>query len=641
MSNKAKKQQNLSRKDLKILGRLLGYIWRDHKGAMVIIILSVLFASVAQLTVSLCQRFMLDDYIIPLMGQENPDFSRFIGFVMTIALIFITGVIATGLYSLLSVQVTQRLLYTLRQEMFGKMQHMPLSYLDQQKGGALISLFNNDVSYLDQFFSQVLTRLIVMFLSITSCFISMIVLCPPMILVTLILSGLMLWVVSFIGGHTSKFFINQQKDLASLSAFAKERMSGQRVIKVFNYEEQSKADFAEVNEQLFKSASKASALSNMMAPIVANLGNIQFVVVATVGGIMAINQFGGITLGIIASYLQMTKAFSSNLMQFGQAFTMIVMALAGGTRIFEMTDQELEIDNGDVELVNICYDHAGNVCECAENKFQWAWKIPATLEDKYQHLLQDAKQGNYVPLKGEVKFHDMSFGYVPEKLVLHHISLTAKAGQKVAFVGSTGAGKTTITNLINRFYEVTSGAITYDGIDVRDIKKNSLRKSLGIVLQDTNLFTGTIKENIRYSNPDASDEEVVAAAKLACADDFIRRLPDGYDTVISGTGEGLSQGQLQLLSIARAAVANPPVLILDEATSSIDTFTEAMVQQGMDNLMFGRTVFVIAHRLSTIRNSDVIMVLDHGRIIESGTHAELLREKGVYHQLYTGKLELD
>ena len=461
-------------------------------------------------------------------------------------------------------------------------------------------------------------------------FISMVVLSPILTILAVIMVGVMIFVSKKIGGSSGKYFLKQQMSLAAVTGFAEERMNGQRVIKIFNHEKKSEAEFDKLNEELFESAANANKFANMMGPIIGNIGNIQFVLTAVLGGFLSVAGIGGITLGVMASYLQFTKSFTQPFMQIAQQFNAVIMALAGAERIFDLIDEEPEVDEGYVTLVNARKDADGNITECKERTGMWAWKHPH----------QEDGTVTYTELKGDVRFFDMTFGYTDKKMVLHDLTLYAKPGQKLAFVGSTGAGKTTITNLINRFYDVQDGKIRYDGININKIKKADLRRSLGIVLQDTHLFTGTIMENIRYGKLDATDEEVYAAARLAYADQFIRRLPKGYDTMLSGDGEELSQGQRQLLAIARAAVANPPVLILDEATSSIDTRTESIVQKGMDNLMKGRTVFVIAHRLSTIRNSDAIIVLEHGRIIERGDHEDLIRQKGTYYQLYTGKLEL-
>ena len=467
-------------------------------------------------------------------------------------------------------------------------------------------------------------------ITIVVTFISMVALSPILTVLAVIMIFLLIFVAKTIGGNSGKYFLKQQIAIANITGFVEERMNGQRVIKIFNHERVSEEEFDELNEKLYDSAANANTFANMMGPIIGNIGNLQFVLTAVLGGLLSVMGVGGITLGVMASYLQFTKSFTQPFMQVAQQFNSIVMALAGAERIFAMMDEEPEVDEGYVTLVNVRKDADGNMIECKERTGMWAWKHPHQADGTV----------TYTELKGDVRFYDMTFGYTDEKMVLHDLTLYAKPGQKIAFVGSTGAGKTTITNLINRFYDVQDGKIRYDGININKIKKYDLRRSLGIVLQDTHLFTGTIMENIRYGRLDATDEDVYEAAKLAHADQFINMLPNGYQTMLSGDGEELSQGQRQLLAIARAAVSNPPVLILDEATSSIDTRTESIVQKGMDNLMKGRTVFVIAHRLSTIRNSDAIMVLEHGRIIERGNHEDLIKQKGTYYQLYTGKLEL-
>ena len=481
-----------------------------------------------------------------------------------------------------------------------------------------------------QMINQSIPQVLMASLTIIVTFIAMLVLSPVLTILAVVMILVMILVAKTVAGNSGKYFIRQQLDLASVTGFVEERMNGQRVVKVFNHEQMSEEEFDKLNDELFTSASRAHTFASVMGPIIGNLGNLQFVLTAVFGGFLSVAGIGNITLGVMASYLQFTKSFTQPFMQIAQQFNSIIMALAGAERIFNMMDEEPEVDNGYVTLVNAKKDADGNITECSERTGLWAWKHPHQADGTV----------TYQELKGDVRFYDMTFGYTPDHMVLHNLTLYAKPGQKLAFVGSTGAGKTTITNLINRFYDVADGKIRYDDININKIKKADLRRSLGIVLQDTHLFTGTIKENIRYGKLDATDEEVVKAAKLAHADGFIRMLPNGYDTQLSGDGEELSQGQRQLLAIARAAIADPPVLILDEATSSIDTRTESIVQKGMDNLMKGRTVFVIAHRLSTIRNSDAIMVLEHGRIIERGTHEELLKLKGTYYQLYTGKLEL-
>ena len=573
--------------------------------------------------------FLLDDFIIPLIGQKDPDYSELYMALTVLGTIFLCGV-SRHVYSRMMVTIGQGVLKRVRDEMFEHMQRLPIRYFDQNTNGSIMSLYTNDTDTLRQMINQSIPQVLMASLTIIVTFIAMLVLSPVLTILAVVMILVMILVAKTVAGNSGKYFIRQQLDLASVTGFVEERMNGQRVVKVFNHEQMSEEEFDKLNDELFTSASRAHTFASVMGPIIGNLGNLQFVLTAVFGGFLSVAGIGNITLGVMASYLQFTKSFTQPFMQIAQQFNSIIMALAGAERIFNMMDEEPEVDNGYVTLVNAKKDADGNITECSERTGLWAWKHPHQADGTV----------TYQELKGDVRFYDMTFGYTPDHMVLHNLTLYAKPGQKLAFVGSTGAGKTTITNLINRFYDVADGKIRYDDININKIKKADLRRSLGIVLQDTHLFTGTIKENIRYGKLDATDEEVVKAAKLAHADGFIRMLPNGYDTQLSGDGEELSQGQRQLLAIARAAIADPPVLILDEATSSIDTRTESIVQKGMDNLMKGRTVFVIAHRLSTIRNSDAIMVLEHGRIIERGTHEELLKLKGTYYQLYTGKLEL-
>ena len=544
--------------------------------------------------------------------------------------IFLVGVVSTFVYTRMMVTIGQGVLKQVRDDMFEHMQTLPIRYFDQNTNGSIMSLYTNDTDTLRQMINQSIPQALMSFFTIIVTFISMLILSPLLTVLAVVMIGVLLLVTKKIGGNSGKFFVRQQIALADVTGYVEERMNGQRVVKVFNHENKSKEEFDKLNEQLFESAANANTFANMMGPVIGNIGNLQFVLTAVLGGFLSVQGVGGITLGVMASYLQFTKSFTQPFMQVAQQFNSIVMALAGAERIFNLIDEEPEMDEGYVELVNAKKDAQGNIVECKERTGMWAWKHPHEADGTV----------TYTELKGDVRFEDVTFGYNSDKVILQDISLFAKPGQKLAFVGSTGAGKTTITNLINRFYDIQGGKIRYDGINITKIKKDDLRRSLGIVLQDTHLFTGTIMENIRYGKLDATDEEVYEAARLSHADQFIRMLPNGYDTVLSGDGEELSQGQRQLLSIARAAVANPPVLILDEATSSIDTRTESIVQKGMDNLMKGRTVFVIAHRLSTIRNSDAIIVLEHGKIIERGDHEDLIQMKGTYYQLYTGKLEL-
>ena len=629
MSNRQGKPA-VNKGTLKTAKRLLKYVTGTYKVQFIIVIFCILISSIASISVSLSLRFLLDDFIIPLIGQKDPDYSELYMALTVLGTIFLCGVIATFVYSRMMVTIGQGVLKRVRDEMFEHMQKLPIRYFDQNTNGSIMSLYTNDTDTLRQMINQSIPQVLMASLTIIVTFIAMLVLSPVLTILAVVMILVMILVAKTVAGNSGKYFIRQQLDLASVTGFVEERMNGQRVVKVFNHEQMSEEEFDKLNDELFTSASRAHTFASVMGPIIGNLGNLQFVLTAVFGGFLSVAGIGNITLGVMASYLQFTKSFTQPFMQIAQQFNSIIMALAGAERIFNMMDEEPEGDNGYVTLVNAKKDADGNITECSERTGLWAWKHPHQADGTV----------TYQELKGDVRFYDMTFGYTPDHMVLHNLTLYAKPGQKLVFVGSTGAGKTTITNLINRFYDVADGKIRYDDININKIKKADLRRSLGIVLQDTHLFTGTIKENIRYGKLDATDEEVVKAAKLAHADGFIRMLPNGYDTQLSGDGEELSQGQRQLLAIARAAIADPPVLILDEATSSIDTRTESIVQKGMDNLMKGRTVFVIAHRLSTIRNSDAIMVLEHGRIIERGTHEELLKLKGTYYQLYTGELEL-
>ena len=628
MSNGEK--PTITKNTIKTAKRLLKYVTSTYKVQFILVLICILVSSIASISVSLSLRFLLDDYIIPLIGHENPDFSELYGALMVLGTIFLCGVLASFLYTRLMVIIGQGVLKRVRDEMFEHMQKLPIRYFDQNTNGSIMSLYTNDTDTLRQMINQSIPQVLMSALTILVTFIAMLVLSPILTVLAVLVIILMVFVSRKLGGNSGKYFVRQQLDIANITGFVEERMNGQRVVKVFNHEKKSEEEFDVLNERLFESAANAHTFASIMGPIIGNIGNLLFVLTAVLGGFLSVMGIGNITLGVMASYLQFTKSFTQPFMQVAQQFNSIIMALAGAERIFNMMDEEPEVDEGYVTLVNARKKADGTIEECKERTGLWAWKHPHQADGSV----------TYTELKGDVRFFDMSFGYDPDHMVLHDLTLYAKPGQKLAFVGSTGAGKTTITNLINRFYDVQDGKIRYDGININKIKKADLRHSLGIVLQDTHLFTGTIMENIRYGKLDATDEEVYNAAKLAQADSFIRMLPKGYDTMLTSDGEELSQGQRQLLAIARAAIADPPVLILDEATSSIDTRTESIVQKGMDNLMKGRTVFVIAHRLSTIRNSDAIMVLDHGRIIERGDHKELLALKGTYYQLYTGKLEL-
>ena len=620
----------VTKSTVKTAKRLLGYVTSTYKIQFVLVLICILVSSLASISVSLSLKYLLDDFIIPLIGQKEPNFAELYRAITVLAIIFGCGVIATFSYTRLMVVIGQGVLKRVRDEMFEHMQTLPIRYFDQNTNGSIMSLYTNDTDTLRQMINQSIPQVLMSGLMIIVTFIAMIVLSPILTLLAVVVIFLMIIVARVIGGNSGKYFIRQQLDLANITGFVEERMNGQRVVKVFNHEKKSEQEFDALNEKLFESAANAHTFASIMGPVIGNIGNLQFVLTAVLGGFLSVMGIGNITLGVMASYLQFTKSFTQPFMQVAQQFNSIIMALAGAERIFNLLDEEPETDEGYVTLVNARKDENGEIVECKERTGMWAWKHPHQADGTI----------TYTELKGDVRFFDMSFGYEPDHMVLHDLTLYAKPGQKLAFVGSTGAGKTTITNLINRFYDVQDGKIRYDGININKIKKADLRHSLGIVLQDTHLFTGTIKENIRYGKLDATDEEIYNAAKLAHADQFIRMLPQGYDTMLTGDGEELSQGQRQLLAIARAAIADPPVLILDEATSSIDTRTESIVQQGMDNLMKGRTVFVIAHRLSTIRNSNAIMVLEHGRIIERGDHEDLIKQKGTYYQLYTGKLEL-
>lgn len=623
------KKLQISKNTAQTAKRLLKYVTETYKLRFFLVFICIFISSGASISVSLSLKFLLDDFIIPLIGQQTPDFAGLYRALGTLACIFVAGVLAAFTYTRLMVYIGQGVLKRIRDDMFEHMQTLPIRYFDQNTTGSIMSLYTNDTDTLRQMISQSIPQALSSFFTIVVTFISMLVLSPALTVLAVLVIVVMLFVSRKIGGNSGKYFVRQQVAVADITGFVEERMNGQRVVKVFNHERKSEEEFDKLNEVLFECASQANTFANIMGPVIGNIGNMQFVLTAVLGGFLSVLGVGGITLGVMASYLQFTKSFTQPFMQVAQQFNAIIMALAGAERIFALIDEKPEKDEGYVTLVNARKDADGVISECKERTGMWAWKHP-----------HGDGSVTYTELTGDVRFENVTFGYDDEKVILHDISLFAKPGQKLAFVGSTGAGKTTITNLINRFYDIQDGKIRYDGINITKIRKDDLRRSLGIVLQDTHLFTGTIRENIRYGKLDATDEEVYAAAKLAHADQFIRMLPQGYDTMLSGDGEELSQGQRQLLSIARAAVADPPVLILDEATSSIDTRTESIVQKGMDNLMKGRTVFVIAHRLSTIRNSNAIIVLDHGRIIERGDHEDLIRLKGTYYQLYTGKLEL-
>ena len=621
----------MKKPDSKTIKRLMSYVMQ-YKGRFFLVLVCILLNALTSVALSMSLQVLIDDFITPMLIEANPNpvFTGLMQFILLMAGVCLIGVVASLLFNRIMVVIAQGVLKKIRDEMFAHMQSLPIKYFDTHTHGDIMSHYTNDTDTLRQMISQSIPQMFAAIITIVSVFFAMLALNIWLTVFVVAFVLLILQVTKAIAGRSGKYFAKQQRSLGTVNGYIEEMIHGQKVIKVFCHEEKVEEEFDKLNDELCSNATNANKFANILMPIMGNLGNLQYVLIAIVGGAMAISGVGGLTLGMIASFLQLSKSFTQPISQISQQLNMVVMALAGAERIFALMDEEPEADEGYVTLVDAKYQN-GDLVEADHHTGLWAWKHPHKAEGTV----------TYTELKGEVHFYDVDFGYSEDKLVLHNITLYAEEGQKVAFVGATGAGKTTITNLINRFYDLADGKIRYDGININKIKKSDLRRSLGIVLQDTNLFTGTVMDNIRYGKLDATEDEVRHAAELANADGFISRLPDGYDTEISGDGGRLSQGQRQLISIARAAVADPPVMILDEATSSIDTRTEAIVQKGMDALMHGRTVFVIAHRLSTVQNSDVIMVLEHGRIIERGSHEKLIEEKGKYYQLYTGAFELE
>ncbi len=609
----------------KVFKRLMGYVAKNYAPHLVATAVLILVSVLANVQGTLFIQRLIDDYIAPMLAADTPDFGPLAGAIARVAGFYLIGVAAAYAWNRIMINVTQGTLRNVRNDLFSHMETLPIKYFDTHAHGDIMSTYTNDTDTLRQMISQSMPQVFNSFITIVSVFVSMVILSIPLTIVTLLMIAVMLVVTKKVAGLSSRYFLEQQKNLGKVNGYIEEMMNGQKVVKVFCHEEESIEEFRKLNDALYESADRANYLVNVVGPVNMQLGNVSYVVCAIVGGALALSGMTGLTLGKLASFLTFNKSFNGPINQVSQQFNSIVMAMAGAERIFKMMDEAPEVDDGYVTLVNVREEN-GKLLETPERTGRWAWR----------HEHQADHRVDYVELQGDVVFDGVDFGYNDDKIVLHDVELYAQPGQKIAFVGSTGAGKTTITNLINRFYDIQDGKIRYDGINVNKIRKADLRRSLGIVLQDTHLFTGTVMENIRYGKLDASDEEVVAAAKLANAHGFIKRLPEGYQTVLSGDGANLSQGQRQLLAIARAAIADPPVLILDEATSSIDTRTERIVQDGMDKLMAGRTTFVIAHRLSTVRNSDCIMVLEQGRIIERGTHDQLLEERGKYYQLYTG-----
>lgn len=610
----------------KLFARLMGFIFKKYLPACIIVVICIFVSVLANVQGTMFTKNLIDDYIVPLLKTGSPDYGPLLAAMGRVAVFYGIGVISTFAYSKIMIYVSQGTIKNLRVELFSHMQDLPIRYFDSHAHGDIMSIYTNDIDTLRQLISQSLPQILNSAITVVSVFVSMVILNIPLTVLTIVMVIVTTVVTKKFAGFSSRYFLAQQRDLGKVNGFIEEMLNGQKVVKVFTHEQENIEAFDKINDELFESAYNANMYSNMLGPVNAQIGNLSYVLCALAGGVMALSGFGGLTLGKLASFLTFNKSFNMPISQVSQQFNSIIMALAGCDRIFSLLDEAPETDEGYVTLVN-ANEENGKLTETPERTGLWAWK----------HTHQADGSVDYKKLEGDVVFDDVDFGYVPEKIVLHDVDLFATPGQKIAFVGTTGAGKTTITNLINRFYDIADGKIRYDGININKIKKADLRHSLGIVLQDTHLFTATVMENIRYGKLDATDDEVYAAARLANADTFIRQLPDGYNTVLTGDGANLSQGQRQLLAIARAAIADPPVLILDEATSSIDTRTERIVQDGMDKLMHGRTTFVIAHRLSTVRNSDCIMVLEQGRIIERGSHDELISKKGKYYQLYTGK----
>lgn len=610
----------------KLFARLMGFIFKKYLPACIIVVICIFVSVLANVQGTMFTKNLIDDYIVPLLKTGSPDYGPLLAAMGRVAVFYGIGVISTFAYSKIMIYVSQGTIKNLRVELFSHMQDLLIRYFDSHAHGDIMSIYTNDIDTLRQLISQSLPQILNSAITVVSVFVSMVILNIPLTVLTIVMVIVTTVVTKKFAGFSSRYFLAQQRDLGKVNGFIEEMLNGQKVVKVFTHEQENIEAFDKINDELFESAYNANMYSNMLGPVNAQIGNLSYVLCALAGGVMALSGFGGLTLGKLASFLTFNKSFNMPISQVSQQFNSIIMALAGCDRIFSLLDEAPETDEGYVTLVN-AKEENGKLTETPEHTGLWAWK----------HTHQADGSVDYKKLEGDVVFDDVDFGYVPEKIVLHDVDLFATPGQKIAFVGTTGAGKTTITNLINRFYDIADGKIRYDGININKIKKADLRHSLGIVLQDTHLFTATVMENIRYGKLDATDDEVYAAARLANADTFIRQLPDGYNTVLTGDGANLSQGQRQLLAIARAAIADPPVLILDEATSSIDTRTERIVQDGMDKLMHGRTTFVIAHRLSTVRNSDCIMVLEQGRIIERGSHDELISKKGKYYQLYTGK----